>query len=189
MLVTTRYPEEASYFRSRGSVLNLQKFSLADSRDLFAQLLGPGYLHADDAAETEAAGLLLQKLDGLAIGISTMATRILSKAQSIHSFLKRYRNGKHTSVQGELADYDLTLETLWNESFATLREEQNKGQASSFSLLGALSFCSPDRIPRELFVGRQLDSLREAPTFCHDRDELSQPCSSPPHLSDMPFQI
>ncbi|KAK1245170.1 hypothetical protein MKX08_004799 [Trichoderma sp. CBMAI-0020] len=172
MLITTRYPKELAFFRSRGGTLNLAKFSLADSKELFLKSLGPDYHHiTDNPEELKAAEMLLRKVDGLAIGICTIATRIASQSQSIQTFLKRYHKGELGSAKGELADYDLTLETIWSESFDILEKEERRGQIYSFRLLGILSFCSPDSIPRELFMSEDYEILHDAPNFCEDSEK------------------
>lgn len=174
MLITTRYPEELAFFRSRGGTLNLAKFTLVDSKELFSKFLGPDYHHIKDSPEElKAAEMLLRKVDGLAIGICTIATRIASQSQSIQTFLKRYCKGELGPAKGELADYDLTMETIWSESFKVLEKEERRRRIYSFRLLGILSFCSPDSIPRELFISEDYESLHDAPNFCEDSEKLS----------------
>ena len=154
--------------------MDLEKFTLADSKKLFSKSLGPDYYHIQGIPEElKAAEMLLRKVDGLAIGICTIATRIASQGQSIQTFLKRYRKGELGSAQGELADYDLTMETIWSEPFKVLEKEEKRGQVYSFSLLGILSFCSPDSIPRRLFMSEDCDSPHGAPNFCEDSEKLS----------------
>lgn len=171
MLVTTRYPEEAAYFRSRGPLVRLQTLSLGDSKELFMRHLGPGYCSPCDMEESRAVQVLLQKMDGLPLGIYTMATRIFAKGQSVRSFLRRYRSGRSSSVSGELADYDVTLEKVWNDDFKNFKEMRDSEGTDSFGLLGVLSFCSPETVPSTLFVSKQPGGLgHKVPMFCDNQD-------------------
>ena len=87
----------------------------------------------------------------------------------------------------------LTLETLWNESFFSLRhiselneeevedEEEYLGK-HAFQLLAVLAFCSPDSIPRDLFVRPKpmdpMNNATEAPvgaSFCTSEDKYIIP--------------
>ncbi|KAL5331384.1 hypothetical protein ACEPPN_000914 [Leptodophora sp. 'Broadleaf-Isolate-01'] len=174
---TTRYPEEALYLRARGHVFSLKEFSLAESHELFKTLLGSKYLQGSDVEEEQAANILMQKMGGLAIGICTIAVRIGIKNLSIQSFLKKYLKERTHSDQPELEDYDLTMDTLWNDSFISPRkamesEEDCEGK-EGFKMLGILMLCAPDNIQKELFIGPQLQQLRDVPEFCHDDDELN----------------
>jgi hypothetical protein len=177
MLITTRYPEEAGYLRARGPLFNLKPFSPADSHALFMSLLGPEHLHQNDVDGQRAAEVLLQKMGGLAIGICTIAIRINIKGLSIQAFLKKYQKGRGQSDRPELDDYNLTLETLWNNSFTSLKKDQDAEEdlegREGYRMLGILIFCSPDKIPKELFIAPQQDPAIEAPRFCFDDDELS----------------
>jgi hypothetical protein len=63
MLVTTRDPVDASLFRFRGTLMNLQKFSLTESHSLFQQLMGTENYDPNVEEEYNAANILLQMLE------------------------------------------------------------------------------------------------------------------------------
>jgi hypothetical protein len=177
MLVTTRYPEEAILLRSRGPIIHLQPFSAPEAALFFTQLLGTDYVQMQDLEDRKATEILLGKMAGLAIGICTMAIRIKAKGLSVRSFLNRYRKGTLVSKRAELADYDLTLESIWDESFSSMKSEEDEGENKGFSMLGVLMFCSSDRISKDLFVRPSVNGLADFPKFCQDSDALSLPCA------------
>jgi hypothetical protein len=173
MLVTTRYSEQASIFQTRGTVMSLDPFNFQESEALFAKLLGEERVLRNDPNERKASSMILTKLGGLALGICTMAIRIRSLNLSVQNFLMRYEKGLPSQITtdgSELEDYDLNLDTVWHESFSNLRSQANK---TGFEMLGIIMFLSPDRIPKNLFLGERLETLNDVPTFFYNLNELS----------------
>ncbi|EFX06572.1 tpr repeat-containing protein [Grosmannia clavigera kw1407] len=167
-LVTTRYPEEAAVFRSRGTLLHLKKLSMDTSTELFERLLGPDNRYPEGSEDSRAAHVILQKMDGHPLGICTMATRIVAKNLSARGFLMRYRRD-NIPVVPELADYEIALEAIWNESFQYLKDMKESRNGDCFDLLGVLSFCFPDAIPKTLFATEQPDDSEGVTPIFHDK--------------------
>lgn len=177
MLITSRRKEQAYHFKPRGPVFHVKQFSHEEALQLFQRLLGSVY-REDSAEDVAAAHVLLDRIDGLAIAICTMATRITSQGFSIKNYLKRYKRGWQKVIAGEgkseLVDYDTSLEAVWNDSFLAL-QEQSKNDA--INLLGVIMFLSPDEIPQELFVRSRSQPLQDSLGFCENQERYANICS------------
>jgi hypothetical protein len=169
MLVTSRRKEQAYLFKPRGPVYLVQQFTGDESLQMFKQLLGPSY-NPDNPDDVAAAAALLGKIDGLAIAICTIATRITARGVSIKKYLRRYKKvslGDTPDDDIQLEDYDTSLEAIYSSSFAALEEKEGQ---YGFHLLGIISFLSPNEIPQKLFVREDSAPLGKFLEFCDDED-------------------
>lgn len=109
----------------------------------------------DLVAEGNSALALSERLSGHALAISTMAGLIHDGEFSIHEFMTLYmKNPRRTHATNELT-------ALWDFSFKSLDE-------NSLSLLGVMSYLTPDGVPQELFEGGAGRKYSEDLDFCSD---------------------
>lgn len=122
--------------------------------------------------ETEAVAHLLQLLGGLPLGIRQSVALIKSKNWTVSKYLQRYNKeaGNTEKLIGRShrdftfdQDYGYALHNVWQMSFDALKEVRD-----AYNLLGILALLSPDSIPIELFMGKEVAS--SFLDFCYEDD-------------------
>lgn len=181
VLYTTRSPNVAT--NTRGTVktkMQLKALRDGDDWDMFSNMLiGHHKLWQKDKRipdkEVDAAFALLSKLGGLPLGIKQVAALIRHKRMDVSRFLIWYEKeaGNLNNIPGVKGlrvdpDYPFMIETVWNMSFMELQKRRDVNSSEAYSLLGLLSFLSPDEIPMDMFKSKY-PGLR----FCGDEDLLS----------------
>lgn len=186
ILITTRYRHTAFALRNQGVTkpLELRPLDIDQSIVLF-QEMRRRYRQSDSddgditdwssvPGDDRAAILeLLEKLQGLPLGIEHMAAYIESEELSIQEFLEMYRE----TAKAILARASLgltaahTLDTLWATSFEKIRESM----PDAYELLRVISLLSPDNVSLTVFwdaaTALQGDShIDSLPDFCRDRN-------------------
>lgn len=108
--------------------------------------------------ETQSAYELSQKLSGHALAICHMAGLIHRRRWSIAEFMEIYNQhpGEMHGVSG-----NSSINALWDFAFKSLDPQ-------SRTILGILSFVSPDSIPQSLFEPANTTDLPESLLFCSD---------------------
>ncbi|QPC80181.1 hypothetical protein HYE68_010933 [Fusarium pseudograminearum] len=127
-------------------------------------------------ADPDSARELNNELGGLPIGIAQMTALMRFQRTPIKKFLCRYKEDRlkfHskdiTGITGIYPDIKPKIATNWNLSFNALGDEAK-------SLLGILSFLSPDAIPQELFNhwdGSASRSTQDLLGYCQTFDEYA----------------
>ncbi|KAF5236255.1 hypothetical protein FAUST_6603 [Fusarium austroamericanum] len=127
-------------------------------------------------ADPDSARELNNELGGLPIGIVQMTALMRYQRTPIKKFLGRYKEDRlkfHskdiTGITGIYPDIKPKIATNWNLSFNALGDEAK-------SLLGILSFLSPDAIPQELFNhwdGSVSRSTQDLLGYCQTFDEYA----------------
>jgi tetratricopeptide (TPR) repeat protein len=191
ILLTTRSYGVIDSVRGPAAALQLGRLSEEDSQSVFINQLKmnprrPEWNEPDkvSAAEREAMHWLLQKLDGLPLGIRQCAALIRVKNCSVSKFVTRYErlsgnteklvsssNSSFTIDQS----YNFVLHTVWAMSFNMLADSENR---RAFRLLGCLSMISPDVIHSDLFCQSFNDDpdpefLKSSNSEDDDNEELS----------------
>jgi hypothetical protein len=177
ILMTTKYPNvTGAAHGSPESKLQLKIFGSDEAWAIFSGMLRIDYLKAwndpdsVDPIEKEAAMSLLSHLDGLPLGIKQTTALIRKKKYlPVAGFLDLYKKerGNFKNLPGKGLnfdpDYPHGVESVWNMSFAQLKEKQDNGESQAFSLLAVLCILSPDVIPIDLF-------MKECPSasYCGD---------------------
>jgi hypothetical protein len=103
--------------------------------------------------EIDSAHQLSEELRGHALAISTMAGLIHRRSLSISEFMRFY-----TQHQGEVLG---CVHAVWNMSFQEL-------DAQARTVLGVMSFVSPDSIPQGLFEPESTTDLPPSLGVCAD---------------------
>jgi hypothetical protein len=126
--------------------LEVKPFSLEEGTQLFKQLLRWDSRNWVLPEHETAASELVKSVDGLALGLHLLAALIDSHGISISRFRDLYRRkpGRILEYDKALPGYGHTLDTVWRMSFEQLNPD-------TASLLGVISFLSPDAIPEDLF--------------------------------------
>lgn len=108
--------------------------------------------------EAKSALELSEKLSGHALALSHMAGLITKRSWSIQRFLAAYEKNmkKIHSTRGKDS-----LDAIFHLSFEEL-------DPCAASILGVLSYISPDKIPQELFESDDISQLPEDLSFCID---------------------
>ncbi|KAJ3535232.1 hypothetical protein NM208_g7220 [Fusarium decemcellulare] len=123
------------------------------------------------ASEAGSALELAQQVDGHAQAISVMAGLIQTRLWSIQEFQTIYeRNRGYLHGKGRHKSPN-ALTTIWKLSFDSLIQE-------SATLLGILSYLSPDSVPQELFTSAKTSSLPICLQDCHqvpDFHDIAEP--------------
>ncbi|RWA10872.1 hypothetical protein EKO27_g4237 [Xylaria grammica] len=170
VIVTTRHPELG--FVLTDDQIAIHPFSPEEGRDCVLSLTSwPGGVSSDPTSAEE----LSNELGGLPIGIVQMVALMRKRKTPIKKFLKDYKQNKSTyhdkEVTGMAGIYPGIKPKIgnnWTMSFDSLQDE-------SKSLLGILSFLSPDSIPQELFnhwdvpIDRSTNGLL---AYCDDVDSF-----------------
>lgn len=175
VLVTTRRKAVASRISGMNKILELQPFERMDAMELFVSLLktDPKYAGKPIAfSETEinAAALLLEKLDGLALGIEQMAAYITYRDLSVETFVQKYDKMAmamriHKKSEGMKATH--SLDTVWALSFNEA-EEQNP---DAYNIMAIISLLSATSIPLALFESCDEDFGNKYLSFCGDEEK------------------
>jgi hypothetical protein len=146
IIVTTRNPDIG--FQLTDDQITIHPFEAKEGRECVLSLTSwPGGVPSDPRSAEE----LSNELGGLPIGIVHMVALMRRRKTPIKKFLKDYRQNKSSyhdkKVPGMTGIYPgikPKIGSNWTMSFDSL-------QGESKSLLGILSFLSPDSIPQELF--------------------------------------
>jgi hypothetical protein len=135
--------------------LNMEPLSSEAAWILFATLMKWDDLTAIPESEIEAAKILLEKLQGLALGIWQVAALIKVQDRGVEHFLERYQSGRERQDgPPKLDDYQFDLDTVWKASFSAMEERRHSG-SDAFDVLGIIAFLSPDEIPNDIFSGHR----------------------------------
>lgn len=108
--------------------------------------------------EMNSAHELSQRLNGHALAICNMAGLIHRRRWSIAEFMEIYN--QHASEMHGVSGNN-SINALWDLSFKSLDPQ-------SRTLLGILSFVSPDSIPQSLFEIANIADPPESLLFCSD---------------------
>ncbi|KIX07673.1 uncharacterized protein Z518_02327 [Rhinocladiella mackenziei CBS 650.93] len=165
MIITTRY-QSVSFAVNDPNItrLQLEKFNPEDSLRLFNHLRVIRDPTADINGEIAETKELLEEVDGLALGIKQMACYIAKKRLTIPLFREKYTKMAKSIINSKAEGVHHALGTLWRVQFLDIQD------TSASKLLGLLSLCAPNDIPRELFeVGEALETANLA-AFCDDEE-------------------
>ena len=169
MLLTTRFQKVAAI---KGQTLALSPLKVADGWELFKSIMDWKDFDSVDQTEVNAAKVLLDKTQGLPLGIRQLAFLIKVKHKGVAHFLNRYSKGRvKAETSSQIDDYEFTIDTVWHDAFTTLENCLNSDGTHGFDLLGVITYLSPDRIPNELFQVDKMTKLPESLLFCSDEDE------------------
>lgn len=146
IIVTTRYPGVG--FNLTDDEIAISPFTPVEGRNCILTLATwPGGVPPDP----EAAEELSRELGGLALGIVHMTALMRARKTPIKRFLNDYRRNKvkyhhkpARKAQGIYPNIKPEIGTNWTMTFNALNGDAR-------SLLGILSFLSPDSIPQDLF--------------------------------------
>lgn len=145
MIITTRFQNVSFGVSGTPTRIQLEKFSPEDSLNLFNGLRLLRHPQADVENEKEQTKELLELIDGLALGIKQMAFYISSKKMKIFKFQEQYNKMAKYILEHKTPSTSHTLGTLWSVQFEGI------WGSNASKLLGLLSLCGPENIPRELF--------------------------------------
>jgi len=135
--------------------LHMEPLSSEAACNLFVTLMKWDGLTTIPESEIEAAKMLLEKLQGLALGIRQMAAIIKVQDRGVKYFLERYHSGRERQDGSlKLDDYEFDLDTVWKASFSDIEERRSSG-SDAFDVLGIIAFLYPDEIPNDIFSGHR----------------------------------
>jgi hypothetical protein len=146
LIVTTRYQALAHELHGP-KLIDLTHLSELHSLELFNSFRLKRDPTANVHGEEEETKELLDHIDYLTLGVKQMASYVGSKKLKMRDFKKKYDNTAKNILDHQAPSATHTLGTLWNMQFHDI--DQSDGFASA--LLGLLSLCSPDAVPRSLF--------------------------------------
>jgi|GEM_PF-6781188 len=150
----------------RGHVLvtsrnqNLDSFSKTIPLECFSPDEAATYLTTRTGLELSIeAQELSAVLGNLPLALAHAAAYIKQKGKSFSSYLKMFREHKVRLLDQspELPDYNATVATTWNLSFAEVSNHSN----IAVKLLNWLTFTAPELIPRSLFDQNDIWSFDE----------------------------
>lgn len=174
IIITTRHPH--TFFDMAGSALHIEPFSEEEGADCLLSLTrAKGYSFRDK----RAALRLSRWLGGLPLGISQMAafTRTrgldIKKCEELYGGQKRRMHKDAKSAR--YSEYKQDLTTVWVMQFEALNE-----MPDAKTLLGVLTFLSPDSIPEVLFdLPEEVDDSEIPPNLLFCKDYLRYAFPSP----------
>ena len=116
--------------------------------------------------EETSANKFSNVLGGLPLALTLMGTQIRIRGKQIHQFLVQYEKNPsrlhQTPKTGvESLYYDKGLDTVWQESFGSLKPD-------NLAILGTMSFLAADDILYSFFVSENSKSLPPSLAFCSD---------------------
>lgn len=167
MLLTTRSSRVAYAVGGDPLHIKLNKFSPDESLAFFNRVRRARDPQAAIEIEEKETRLLLKMMDGLPVGLKHMASYIAAKKMTIARFEQKYqRMAKH--VLGHTASStEQTLLKTWNGQFKDIHG------SDACKLLGLLSLCRNEQIPRELFEleDHAPSGISSVYPFCMDYEE------------------
>lgn len=160
VLITSRHSSFAT--NPAGSGLEVGAWDSETASRFLLHLLSTDIAAGLTLGEAQSADEVAEKLDGHALAISHMAGLLHKHDWSIAECMSLY-NEQQASIQG--VSGISSLNALFNLSFRSLDQD-------SLSLLGILSFLSPDGIPESLFDVQSIADLPESLNFCADQSSF-----------------
>ncbi|KAH7304982.1 P-loop containing nucleoside triphosphate hydrolase protein [Stachybotrys elegans] len=130
--------------------VKLEPFNESEGSQMLLRQVG---LHPEEAAHQEHATSITQAFGGLPLALSQIGGFIAQRRIPLKGFLQLYeKNAAKIDARKTVKDdYEHTLSTVWDVSFAKLPEE-------STSLLNLMVFFDPDSIDEEILLqGSQSD--------------------------------